>query len=93
MLTLNSSLRIPDYVSFSVVGEDAFLLNTRTNKYYGLEKVGVRLWELMVEGRQLKDALQLLLSEYEVGQVQLQQDILELVNDLAENGLIEIVQG
>lgn len=93
MLTINSSLRIPANVSFSVVGEDAFLLNTYTNKYYTLEEVGARLWELLNEGKSLKEAHQIILSEYEVEPAQLERDILELINHLMENGLVEIVQG
>jgi hypothetical protein len=91
MLTLNTILSIPANVSFSVVGEDAFLLNTQTNKYYGLEKVGARLWQLLNEGKSLKDAHQVIMSEYEVDPDELQQDILELINNLMENGLVEIV--
>ena len=92
MLTLDSALRIPANVSFSVVGEDAFLLNTQTNKYYGLEKVGARLWELLNEGKSLKDAHQIVLSEYEVDPAQLEQDILELLDRLREHGLVKIVE-
>jgi len=93
MLTLDTTLRIPANVSFSVVGEDAFLLNTQTNKYYGLEKVGARLWELLNEGKSLKDAHQIIMGEYRVDPGELEQDILELINHLMENGLVEIVQG
>jgi hypothetical protein len=92
MLTLEAALHIPTHVSFSVVGEDAFLLNTQTNKYYGLEQVGARLWRLLTEGRSLKDAHQALLSEYEVAAGQLEMDLLELLEDMQKNGLVEIVE-
>jgi hypothetical protein len=92
MLTLDTVLRIPANVSFSVVGEDAFLLNTQTNKYYGLEKVGARLWELLNEGKSLKDAYQNVLSEYEVDPAQLEQDLLDLLERLREHGLVEILE-
>jgi len=92
MLTLNAKLRPPAHVSFSIVGEDAFLLNTKTNKYYGLEKVGARLWELLGEDKSLKNAYQTLLKEYDVAPAQLEQDLLELLNRLMENGLVEIVE-
>jgi len=90
MLTLDSPLRIPANVSFSVVGEDAFLLNTQTNKYFALEKVGTRVWELLNEGRLLKEAYQILLDEYEVAPAQLEVDVLELLNHMMENGLVEL---
>jgi hypothetical protein len=92
MLTLDSALRIPRSVSFSVVGEDAFLLNTQTNKYFGLEKVGARLWELLNTGKGLRELFQILLGEYEVAPAQLEDDILELIDRLIENGLVEHVQ-
>ncbi|MCE9644912.1 MAG: PqqD family protein [Chloroflexi bacterium] len=92
MLTLNSRLRIPAHVSFSVVGEDAFLLNTRTNKYFSLAKVGARLWELLNAGSSLQDGFLQLSAEYDVSPARLENDILELVRNLAENELVEIVQ-
>ncbi|MBI5964686.1 MAG: PqqD family protein [Chloroflexi bacterium] len=92
MLTLDASLRISTNVIFTVVGQDAFLLNTRTNKYYALEEVGVRLWELLNEGRQLRGCYQLLLNEYEVDPPQLERDILELIGALMENGLVEVIE-
>ena len=90
MLTLDAILKIPAHVSFSVVGGDAFLLNTRTNKYFALEDVGTRLWELLKEGRSLGEAYRLILGEYEVEPAQLEQDLLELSGQLLENGLVEI---
>ena len=92
MLTLDTALHISANVIFTVVGQDAFLLNTQTNKYYALEEVGVRLWELLNEGRGLRESYQLLLSEYEVDPPQLEHDLLELAVTLMENGLVEIVK-
>jgi len=93
MLTLNSALRIPAHISFSVVGEDAFLLNTKTNQYFGVEKVGARLWELLRDGKTLAESYNVILGEYEIDPDQLEQDLLEFLTRLLENGLVEIVQG
>jgi hypothetical protein len=92
MLTLDTNLQIPAYVSFSIVGQDSFLLNTRTNKYFSLEEVGTRLWELLKDGNLLKEAYQIILDEYEVDPAELEQDLLELLDQLMENGLVEIIQ-
>lgn len=93
MLTLDTVLRIPSNISFSVVGQDAFLLNTQTNQYFGLEKVGARLWELLTEGKTLRDACQTLLSEYQVDQSELERDVLELLELLRKNDLVAIAEG
>jgi hypothetical protein len=91
MLTLDAVLKIPAHVSFSVVGQDAFLLNTSTNKYFALEAVGTRLWELMKDDKTPRQACQVILGEYEVDPAQLEHDLLELLGHLLENGLVEIV--
>lgn len=92
MLTLDTSLHMPAHVSFSVVGEDAFLLNTRTSKYYLLQEVGARLWTLLSEESSLRGAYETLLGEYDVAPDELERDLLELVVDLAENDLLEYIQ-
>lgn len=92
MLTLQSGLRIPSHVLFTTVENDAVLLNTLTNKYYALNEVGARVWSLLANGKTLNEAHTLLLNEYEVEAVQLEQDLLELINDLHENGLVETIE-
>lgn len=90
MLTLDSHLVLPSHVTFSVVGADSFLLNTRTSKYYLLQEVGSHLWSLLSQGKSLRHAYAILLDEYEVDPPELERDLLELLIDLLENGLVEI---
>lgn len=90
MLTLDSMITIPKYVMFSLVDEDAFLLNTQTNKYFLLEEVGARLWSLLKENRSLREAHENIGKEYDVELGQLEKDLLELLGKLQENGLVEI---
>ena len=92
MLTLDTRLYIPAYVVFTFADQDAVLLNTRTNYYYSLDEVGARLWSLLNEGKQLMESYQALLEEYDVEPAQLEQDLLELISGLVENGLVEIAQ-
>ena len=93
MLTLNATVNIPESVSFTMLDQQAVLLNLSNNHYYALDEVGARLWGLLSEGKRLREIYQTLLDEYEVAPEQLEQDILELLNDLMENGLVGIVQG
>ena len=92
MLTLAATLHIPAHVLFTTVEQEAVLLNTVTNKYYSLNEVGARVWNLLAAGKTLKEAHQALLEEFEVDSPQLEQDILELVQHLRENGLVEIME-
>ncbi len=92
MVTLDSILHIPVHVLHTTVEQEAVLLNTLTSKYYSLNEVGARFWNLLVAGKTLREAHQALLEEFEVTSPQLEQDLLELVKHLQENDLIEITE-
>ncbi len=92
MVTLDSILHIPVHVLYTTVEQDAVLLNTLTNKYYSLNEVGARFWNLLVAGKTLREAHRALFEEFEVAPSRLEQDLLELVKHLQENGLIEIAE-
>jgi hypothetical protein len=92
MLKMDDTLHIPAFVSVAFVDEDAVLLNMRTNQYYWLDEVGARLWGLLRDGKSLRESYQVILEEYEVNPSQLEQDVLELLEKLKEQGLVEIAQ-
>lgn len=75
---------------FSLVEDDAFLLNTRTNQYFLLEEVGARLWYLFKKGLSLREAYERIGTEYDVAPAQLEKDLLELLAEMKENGLVEV---
>lgn len=92
MLTLDASLHIPSHVLFTTIEQDAVLLNTLSNKYYSLNEVGARFWNLLAEGKTLRDAHGTLLVEFEVESSVLAQDLLELIEHLRENALVEVTE-
>lgn len=93
MLTLDSHLRIPAHVTTSFVDEDAILLNTRTNQYFAMQDVSSRLWQLLRDGKGLREACKILQTEYAADASEVEKDVLELVHDLMENGLVELDEG
>jgi hypothetical protein len=70
-------------------GETAFV-NLDTERYFGLDPVGTRMWEALTTTESLEAAFQSLLAEYEVEGGRLRQDMEELVQSLADQGLIEL---
>ena len=77
-------------VLFKDVGGEAVVLNLETGKYYGLDEVGARMWTLLNEKKQVKEVYQALVKEFEVSTDQLEHDLLSLVNQLANNGLLQV---
>lgn len=72
------------------VEEGAVLLDSSQEIYYGLNQVGVRVWELLAPACQTIDELCAVLSaEYpEVALETLRADVLELLAELGGYGLV-----
>jgi hypothetical protein len=79
----------PD-VLFRVVGDEAVLLNLKTELYLGLDPVGTRMWDVLKESSSIQAAYDALLAEYEVTPDTLKNDLDEFVGKLVEQGLIEV---
>ncbi|HEX2997804.1 MAG TPA: PqqD family protein [Anaerolineales bacterium] len=92
MLTLDTVLRIPEYVMFTTIEQDVVLLNASTGNYYSLNQVGARFWHLLSEGKTLREIHRVLLVEFEVVSSQLKQDLLELVGQFQESGLVDVAK-
>jgi hypothetical protein len=78
-----------DQVSCDLAGEAA-ILNLKNGVYYGLDRVGARIWNLLQQPTtlsQLRDTLQ---ADYDVDGPTLESDIRDLLSKLAEQGLIDI---
>ena len=90
MLTLDATVKIPPWASFASVDEGVVLLNTRSNFYFSLDEVGSRFWELLHAGKRLQQCYRTLLKEFEVEPARLEADLLELLENLQEQGLVEI---
>ena len=92
MSTLETRIKIPKETLFHEVDNEMVLLNLGNGKYFSLDDVGTRMWALMTEHEQLKAVHQALLEEYQADPLQLEQDLLELTDKLAANGLLQIVE-
>lgn len=68
---------------------DLVLLDLGRGQYYGLEPIGARLWNGLAMGRTVADVAVELEGEYEVTPATLRADLLDLLRDLAEKGLVE----
>jgi hypothetical protein len=72
------------------LGDESAILNLQNSMYYGLDSVGARVWVLLREPRRVEDLRDVLVSEYEVESVRCEQDLLELLEKMREEGLIEV---
>ncbi len=70
------------------LGNEIAILNLDSGVYYGLNEVGACVWNLMVEPKTVEEIHQSILSQYDVTPETLYNDLIELLNQLADAGLI-----
>jgi hypothetical protein len=58
--------------------------------YYGLDDVGARVWQLLQEPAVVGDIQATIAQEYEVEPARARDDVLALLNQMADEGLIEV---
>jgi Coenzyme PQQ synthesis protein D (PqqD) len=86
----NFSLRVttaPD-IMIRIIGDEAVILNLKSEMYLGLNPVGTRMWTVLHEARSIQAAYESLLEEYEVASERLRQDLEQLLDQLLAQGLI-----
>ena len=80
---------MPSHVLVQQIAGESLLLNLESERYFGLDAVGTRIWHLVTTSGSIQSAYESLLGEYEVEAEQLRRDVQNLVGNLVENGLLE----
>jgi hypothetical protein len=78
-----------DQVSCNLAGESV-ILNLKNGVYYGLNPVGARIWSLIQERKWVSEVRDQILEEYEVEREVCEEELLALLKDLQENGLLDV---
>ena len=81
-------IEISDQVIFKPVGDEMVLLDFRSGMYYGLDPIGVRIWQLLAEHEPLGNVADRMSAEYDVTREELERDIDALIEELERRGLI-----
>ncbi|MCP5122911.1 MAG: PqqD family protein [Pseudomonadales bacterium] len=91
-MNLNQTITLsPDVISQEVSGETV-LLDLESENYFGLDEVGTRIWQLIQQTNDLQAIYQTLLTEYDVAEDRLQQDLGNLLGEISGLGLIILEQ-
>jgi hypothetical protein len=78
-----------EQVSTQLAGKMA-ILNLKNGTYYSLDEIGAPIWDALREGKRVEDVCQMLTQTYDVTREQCERDLLVLLDQLAEQGLIEV---
>lgn len=89
--SMNSEMfvAIPEHVLSNNLGDETVLLNLQTGIYYGLDPVGSRIWALIQKHGKLGTLHALLLDQYEATSEQMWTDLVALLAQMRQKGLVE----
>jgi hypothetical protein len=90
MISFDDKVTVPANVLVRVLDKEAVLLNIETERYFGLDEIGTRMWQLTTTAPSVEVAYQALLSEYDVEPAALRQNLQDLLEKLRTNGLLNL---
>ena len=89
----SSRVTTAPHVMIRVIGDEAVILNLKSELYLGLNPVGTRMWTVLHEAPSIEAAYDSLICEYEVAPERLRQDLDDLLDQLLGQGLIQLTPG
>lgn len=78
-----------DQMASDIAGETV-ILGLTAGRYYGLDAVGARIWQLIQTPTAVSEVERVIVSEYEVAPERCRQDLLSLLRKMIDAGLVEV---
>ena len=91
MVELTMRAVVPAYVLIRHLDGESVLLNLESERYFGLDATGTRMWEVATSEPSIALALEKLQEEYEVEPDTLRDHLTQLLSGLVENGLLQVL--
>jgi len=88
MVSFSERAVVPSNVLIRFLDQESVLLNLGTERYYGLDAVGTRMWQVVTAAPTINSAFSQLVEEYDVSPEVLRSNLGELLEHLVENGLL-----
>jgi len=78
------------HVLVRFLDKESVLLNLETERYYGLDETGTRMWQVLTSAPSIETAFRELQDEFDVEPGLLRLHLSELLARLVDNGLLHI---
>lgn len=83
-----AKFKIYAHIMAKEIDGECMLLDVANGIYFGLNRLGLRIWQLLTEEKSSDEICIILLNEFDVPRETLENDVSELLQDLLKNGLI-----
>jgi len=90
VVSFEDRVEMPSHVLVRFLNKESVLLNLETERYFGLDETGTRMWQLVTASPNIDAAYRELQNEFDVEAEVLRSHLTELLGRLVENGLLEI---
>ncbi len=70
------------------LNDELVMMDIRKGKYFSLNPVATRIWDLLAQPLSTEELCTLLTGEYEVDPVQCREEVLEYLKEMTKLGLI-----
>ena len=93
IVTLASTAQPSGEVLVQEVGDEAVLLDLSGERYFGLDPIGTRIWQLLADAPALAQVHATLCGEFDAPPERIGEDLLALVGQLHDAGLVQVSPG
>ncbi|HUI74462.1 MAG TPA: PqqD family protein [Candidatus Acidoferrum sp.] len=90
MISFADRAAVPAHVLVRYLDKESVFLNLETERYFGLDETGTRMWQVLTAAPTIEAALQMLLDEFDVTPELLRANMTDLLGRLIENGLLAL---
>lgn len=80
---------IPDRLLLQSVSDEKVILDPDSGNYYTLDAMGAKMIDLLCESGSIEKTISGIVAEYEVSIESAHADLIELLEKMAEHGLVE----
>lgn len=91
-ISFTDRVNVPEGVLISGLQSESVILNLNSERYFGLDEVGTRMLSVLNETESIQAAYDTLRQEYDVDDEVLRQDLISIIEQLLEQGVVEITR-
>lgn len=91
-LTLDTIVKQKEGYIVSDMGSEKVMFSMESGKYYNLGEIGGDIWELIKEPVSIRELVSILVEHFHVTHPKCESHVLSFLQQLDENGLIEVLE-
>lgn len=84
------SFKISSEVTAHEIGDGTFIYNNKRGTCFGLEGIGLEIWQMICEGKTVGEIIDSIQDNYDVDKGAISRDVHSFVNRLTENHLLDM---